>query len=104
MLRKENINRIASFTGNFPAIEEYASVDSIPVVREESRARKAVILDQLSTSVPRPVIPKWLEVNDSYLGVAISDKVLSEDATKRANIQGALDDAATAANQRLFGN
>ncbi|MDY0118350.1 MAG: extracellular solute-binding protein [Bacilli bacterium] len=58
LLRKENINRIASFTGNFPAIEEYASVDSIPVVREESRARKAVILDQLSTSVPRPVIPK----------------------------------------------
>lgn len=103
LLRKENINKIASYTGNFPAIEEYADVATIPVVKEESRARKGVILEQLKTSVPRPVIPRWIEVNDSYLGVAISDKILSEDASKRSNIQGALDDAATAANARLFG-
>ncbi|MGI6714132.1 MAG: sugar ABC transporter substrate-binding protein [Bacilli bacterium] len=104
LLRRENINKIASFTGNFPAIEAYADVTTIPVVRESSRAKKAVILEQLATSVPRPVIPRWLEVNDSYLGVAISDKVLSEDPLKRSNIQAALDEAATAANIRLFGS
>ncbi len=103
LLREENINKIASFTGNFPAIEEYANIESIPVIKEESRARKAVILEQLKNSVPRPVVPKWIEVNDQYLGIAISDKVLSEDPARR-DIQSALDEAATAANRRLFGS
>lgn len=103
LLREENINKIASFTGNFPAIEEYATIESIPVIKEESRARKAVILEQLQNSVPRPVVPKWIEVNDQYLGVAISDKVLSEDPARR-DIQAALNEAAQAANMKLFGS
>lgn len=103
LMKKENISKVSGFTGNFPAIKEYATADSVPVVKEASRAKKGVILTQMAHAVGRPVIPGWIDVNDNYLGVQIADTILSSDSTKRANIKGALDTAASAAQQVLFG-
>lgn len=100
LLKKENITQISSFTGNFPSIKEYATQDNITYIKEASKERKTVILTQMNTAVPRPVIPNWLEVNDLYLGPAISDKILSVE--NPIDIKTALDDAAIAANSRLF--
>jgi hypothetical protein len=54
----------------------------------------------MENSVPRPVIPKWIRVNDDYLGPALSDKILSDENPR--DIQSSLNDAAVAANQLLF--
>jgi multiple sugar transport system substrate-binding protein len=103
LLKETSIERVSNFTGNFPAIKEYADITKVPVVKETSRAKKGVILTQMQNAVARPVIAKWLSVNDDYLGTAISDKILNaEDASARSDIQGALNTAAEAAQQILF--
>ena len=103
LLKETSIEQVSNFTGNFPAIKEYADITKVPVVKETSRAKKGVILTQMQNAVARPVIAKWLSVNDDYLGTAISDKILNaEDASARSDIAGALNTAAEAAQQILF--
>lgn len=91
LLKEENLNRLSDFTGNFPAIRDYANSDD---------ARLNTIIAQLDNAVPRPVLPKWIRVNDDYLGPALGDKILSDENPR--NIQDSLDDAAAAANILLF--
>jgi multiple sugar transport system substrate-binding protein len=91
LLREDNLNKLSDFTGNFPAIREFATSDD---------ARLNTIIAQMENSVPRPVIPKWIRVNDDYLGPALSDKILSDENPR--DIQTSLNDAAAAANQLLF--
>jgi ABC-type glycerol-3-phosphate transport system substrate-binding protein len=91
LLKEENLNKLSDFTGNFPAIRDYAQSDDL---------RLMTIIEQLETSIPRPVIPKWIRVNDDYLGPALSDKILSDENPR--DIQTSLNDAAAAANILLF--
>jgi multiple sugar transport system substrate-binding protein len=91
LLQEENIVKLSDFTGNFPAIREFAT---------SSDDRLNTIINQMETSVPRPVIPKWIRVNDEYLGPALSDKILSDENPR--DIQTSLNDAAQAANILLF--
>ncbi len=91
ILREANLDKLSDFTGNFPAIREFATSDD---------ARLNVIIAQMENSVPRPVIPNWIRVNDDYLGPALSDKILSDENPR--DIQTSLNDAAAAANQLLF--
>jgi maltose-binding protein MalE len=53
LLREDNLNKLSDFTGNFPAIREFATSDD---------ARLNTIIAQMDNSVPRPVIPKWIRV------------------------------------------
>jgi len=89
--RQENALQLANYTGNFSAVIDYA-------VSEDPRL--AIIIEQMENSVARPVIPKWIRVNDEYLGPALSDKILSDENPQ--NIQSSLDNAAQAANILLF--
>jgi len=91
LLNEGNLNKLSDFTGNFPAIRSYA---------QSTDERLNTIITQMETSVPRPVIPKWIRVNDEYLGPTLSDKILSDENPR--DIQSSLDDAAEAANQLLF--
>ena len=91
LLKEENIDKLSDFTGNFPAIRSFATSDD---------QRLNTIIAQLDNSVPRPVLPKWIRVNDDYLGPALGDKILSDENPR--NIQDSLDDAAAAANIVLF--
>lgn len=91
LLKEENIDKLSDFTGNFPAIRSFATSDD---------QRLNTIIAQLDNSVPRPVLPKWIRVNDDYLGPALGDKILSDENPR--NIQDSLDDAAAAANILLF--
>ncbi|MFA6780947.1 MAG: extracellular solute-binding protein [Bacilli bacterium] len=91
LLREENLDNLSDFTGNFPAIRTYATSED---------TRLNIIIAQMENSVPRPVIPKWIRVNDDYLGPALSDKILSDENPR--DIQSSLNDAAAAANQLLF--
>lgn len=91
LLREDSLDKLSDFTGNFPAIREYATSED---------ARLNVIIAQMENSVPRPVVPKWIRVNDDYLGPALGDKILSDENPR--DIQTSLDDAAAAANQLLF--
>jgi len=103
LLEEESIKQVSNFTGNFPAIKDYAKIEDVSVVKESSRAKKQIILNQMENAVTRPVIPNWLLVNDDYLGTALSDKILNaSDSSLRSDIQGALDTAAEAARQILF--
>ncbi len=86
---KENMNLLGAFTGNFPAITEY---------QETEDALKATVLEQLEYVVPRPVVPGWMQVNDLYLGQAISDIVNYEE---QADIATRLAWAEEASNQVL---
>ncbi|MDD3207209.1 MAG: extracellular solute-binding protein [Bacilli bacterium] len=91
LLKQECLDKLSDFTGNFPAIRSYA---------QSGDERLNTIIDQMETSVPRPVIPRWIRVNDEYLGPTLSDKILSDENPR--DIQSSLDDAASAANQLLF--
>lgn len=86
---KENMNLLGTFTGNFPAISEYQETDD---------ELKDVVLEQLEYVVPRPVVPGWMQVNDLYLGQAISDIVNYEE---QADIASRLAWAEEASNQIL---
>ena len=86
---KENMELLASFTGNFPAITEYQETDD-PV--------KQVVLEQLQSVVARPIVPGWMQVNDLYLGAALDDILDYEDPQ---DIAERLSWAEEAANQVL---
>jgi len=89
--REENVRQLSDYTGNFPAISAFATSDD---------PRLSIIIEQMATSVPRPVLPKWIQVNDAYLGPALGDKILSDENPQ--DIQTSLDNAAQAANMLLF--
>lgn len=89
LLQEQNNNLLSSFTGNFPAITEYAQTED---------ARLQVVLEQLEHVVARPVVPNWIKINDNYLGKAVEDILDYE--TKR-DIEDALSWAETAANLLL---
>ena len=91
LLQEENINKLSDFTGNFPAVRKFA---------ESEDPRLLTIIAQLETAIPRPVLPKWIRVNDDYLGPALSDKILSDENPR--DIATSLNDAAAAANILLF--
>jgi multiple sugar transport system substrate-binding protein len=91
LMLEDNIKKISEFTGNFPAISEFATSDDV---------KRQVIIDQLQNAVPRPVIPRWIRVNDEYLGPALSDKILSDENPR--DIVSSLNDAALAATIILF--
>ncbi len=92
LLREENAKAIAEYTGNFPAISEYASADD---------PRMQVVMDQLKTACARPALPGWIEVNDNHIGDALT-YILGE-GFRREDIQAKLDEAAQRANNTLFG-
>lgn len=91
LLERENVSKLADYTGNFPAVTEFLSSDD---------PRRQVIIDQLETAQARPVLPNWIRVNDEYLGPALADKILSDQNPR--DIQTSLDDAALAATMLLF--
>ncbi len=92
LLREENAQAIADYTGNFPAIKDYAKTDD---------ARMQVVLEQLNTACARPALPGWIEVNDNHIGDALT-YILAE-GFDRGKIQEKLDEAAQRANNTLFG-
>ena len=89
LLQEENNSLLSSFTGNFPAITEYAQTED---------ARLQVVLDQLEYVVARPVVPNWIKINDNYLGKAIEDIL---DYETNRDITDALSWAEQAANTLL---
>ena len=89
LLRKDSMQQLSRYTGNFPAITEYV---------ETTDTVKQVVLTQLATVVARPVVPSWLTVNDLYLGAAM-DKILHPETPE--SITSALAWAETAANTEL---
>lgn len=74
LLREENMQKIAEYTGNFAAVKEYA------VVAEDDpyAAMKQVVLQQLDTAQARPSVAGWLYINDNYLATAL-ESILAED-------------------------
>ena len=98
LLREENMQKIAEYTGNFAAVKEYA------VVAEDDpyAAQKQVVLQQLDTAQARPSVAGWLYVNDSYLATAL-ESILAEDqaAITAAEIGAFLDTAAQQAASYL---
>lgn len=92
LMLENNIKKISQFTGNFPSISKFATSDDL---------KRQVIIDQLEHALPRPVLPKWIRVNDEYLGPALADKILSDENPR--DIATSLNDAALAATSILFG-
>ncbi len=91
LLREENAKAIADYTGNFPAVKEYAATED---------PRMQVVLNQLDTACARPALPGWIEVNDNHLGDALT--YILGAGFDRADIQEKLDEAAARANKTLF--
>lgn len=89
LFQEENNTLLSSFTGNFPAITEYAQTED---------TRLQVVLEQLEYVVARPVVPNWIKINDNYLGKAIEDIL---DYETNRDIENALSWAEEAANQLL---
>lgn len=98
LLREENMQKIAEYTGNFAAVKEYA------VVAEDDpyAAMKQVVLQQLDTAQARPSVAGWLYINDNYLATAL-ESILAEDqsAITAEAIGGLLDTAAQQATSYL---
>ena len=91
LLQDDNIKQISEFTGNFSALKRCA---------ETTDARKLVIKEQLETAQARPSIPKWIQVNDDFIGTAL-EGILAEGATS-AVISEKLNTAANQATALLF--
>lgn len=91
LLREENVNKAIST--NFSAVKAYAKVPTSDATTGEAYSAKlqevlGVVLEQLNTTSARPVVKNWIQVNDNYLGDALS-KILGSNA----NIRDALDEA-----------
>lgn len=99
LLKEENLKRVIS--DNFPALKSAAAVNSVnPVTGEQihpvvQRALE-VVLEQLGTASARPAVKNWMQVNDQYLGNA-----LSEILDNGKDIQKSLDTAAEQARAIL---
>ncbi len=82
---------IQNVSGNFSAVKAFAAVDESDPYYEQ----KNVVISQLETACPRPVVPAWIDINDNYLGTAF-ETILADGAGEDA-IKEALDRAANQA-------
>jgi ABC-type glycerol-3-phosphate transport system substrate-binding protein len=93
-----NMAKIARWTGNFAAIERFASSGT----DGRTKAKKAVVLEQLATAQARPGIAGWITVNDDYLATSLDTILRTGTLMSLEDIGAKLAEAETAANALLF--
>lgn len=98
LLREENVN--VAISTNFSAIKDFAKVPTEDAITGQAYSEKlqevlGVVLQQLETASARPVVKNWIQVNDNYLGTALSNILQGDD------IQECLDTAKSQAEAIL---